>query len=142
MNKISTVRVTRGSLTFLEIEVDGIPLAHHFSGRHGSHPSQLPPLCWSSANVAHRAKVVANFLAEGPSELDSGRVPVLVCEECGDIGCGALAVRVVREGEHIRWTDWAYENGYETAQEITWSKRPGDFVFDRKTYESEIRKAL
>jgi hypothetical protein len=142
MNTIRTIKVTRGKLTYFEIEVDGRRLAHHFAGPSGSHPSQLSPLGWSSAIEAHRAKVVLQFLAEGPAEFKSGRVPVLVCEECGDVGCGAFAVRVVREGALIKWTDWALENGKDPAQDITWPTRPGDFTFEQNDYEVEIRKAL
>jgi hypothetical protein len=86
--------------------------------------------------------MVAQFLGEKESELESGRVPVLVCEECGDVGCGAFAVRIIREGELIRWADRAYENGYEPPQELDWPTRPEGFFFDRDAYESEIRKAL
>ncbi len=142
MNTIRTVKITRGKATYFEIEVDERRLAHHFAGRFGAHPSQLSPLGLSSANENYRAKVVAQFLAEAPSDLESGRIPVLVCEDCGDVGCGAFTVRVVREGELIKWTDWAFENGNEPAQEITWPTRPGDFTFDRKEYEIEIRKTL
>ncbi len=142
MNTIKTVKVTRGEATYFDIEVDGKRLAQHFAGRRGAHPSQLSPLGWSSANETYRAEIVAQFLAESPSGLKSGRVPVLVCEECGDVGCGAFAVRVVREGEHIIWTDWAFENGNKPAQEITWPTRPSDLIFERKAYEVEIRKAL
>lgn len=142
MNAIRTVRATRNEVGYVEIEVDGKRLAHHFAGRLGTHPSQLSPLGWRSATAAHRAEIVALFLAEIPSKLESGRVPVLVCEECGDVGCGAFAVRVVREDDLIKWTDWAYENGYEPARELTWPTRPSNLVFDRNTYESEIRKAL
>ncbi len=101
MNTIRTVKTTRDEATYFEIEVDGRRLAHHFSGRLGAHPSQLSPLDWSSANGTYRAKVVAQFLAEAPSDLESGRIPVLVCEDCGDIVCGAFTVRVIREGELI-----------------------------------------
>ncbi len=142
MNTIRTVKVTRDKSAYFEIEVDERRLAHHFAGRIGAHPSQLSPLGWSSANGTCRAKVVAQFLAEAPSELESGRVPVLVCEDCGDVGCGAFTVRVVREGALIKWTDWAFENGSEPAQEITWPTKPGDLIFDRKAYEIEIKKTL
>jgi hypothetical protein len=136
------VKVTRGKATYFDIEVDGKRLAEHFADRHGAHPSQLSPLGWNSANETYRAKVVAQLLAERPSELKSGRVPVLVCEECGDVRCGAFTVQVVREGEHIKWTDWAFENGSDPAQEMIWPTRPGDLIFERNAYEIEIRKTL
>ncbi len=134
--------MTRGETHYFEIEIDGQPLQQHFAGRLGAHPSQLSPLGWSSASGTYRAKVVAQFLTETPSDLESGRIPVLVCEDCGDVGCDAFVVRVVREGELIKWIDWAIENGIEPAREVTWPTRPGDFTFDRREYEVEIRKAL
>ena len=142
MNVIATVPAKKAEITYLEIEVDGRLLAHHFVGRLGAHPSQLSPLGWSSASSAQRADTVAQFLGEKPSELKSGRVPVLVCEECGDVACGSIAARVIREVDSIRWTDWLYENGYEPGRPLEWSTQPGDLVFSPKAYEAAIRKAL
>ena len=85
-----------------------------------------------------RASVVAELLGDQASELESGRIPVLVCQLCGDFGCGAFAVRILREGDRVRWTDWAYENWYEPPQPLEW----GDFLFDRQSYEGALGKAL
>ena len=142
MNAITTVPAKRAELTYLEIEVDGKLLAHHFAGRLGAHPLQLSPLGWSSGSPAQRAATVTQFLGEKPSQLKSGRVPVLVCEECGDVACGALAVRVIREADSIRWTDWLYEDGYEPGRPLDWPTQPGDLVFNLNAYEAAIRKAL
>lgn len=142
MNAIATVPARNGEISYLEIEVDGKPLGHHFAGRLGARPSEVSPLGWSSAPAAHRAETVAQFMSEKPSALESGRVPVLVCEACGDVGCGAITVRIVREADHIRWTDWLYENGYEPGRPLKWSTVPGDFVFNVSAYEAALRKAL
>jgi hypothetical protein len=142
VNKIVTVTAKKDEIAYLEIEVDGKPLAQHFVGRQGEHPSQISPLGWSSSSRDHRYKVVHQFLAQTQSELNSGRVPVLVCEECGDIACGAISVRILRESDRIVWTDWFYENGYEPGYSLEWPIKPGDFVFNVDAYEAEIRKAL
>ena len=92
---------------YLEIEIDGKRLAHHFAGRLGSHPSHLSPLGWSTWKGQARASVFAELLGDQTSPLESGRVAVLVCSMCGDVGCGAYTVRVLREGDRVRWTDWA-----------------------------------
>jgi hypothetical protein len=141
VNLIATVSAEKGDLTYLEIEVDGKLLAHHFVGRRGAHPSQLSPLGWSSESAESRADRVAQFLTEKPSDLASGRVPVLVCEECGDVGCGAYTVRIFREADRFRWTDWSYENGYEPERPLEWPTQPGDLVFDLSLYEAAIRRA-
>ena len=72
--------------------------------------------------------------------MQSGRVPVLVCEECGDVGCGALAVRVSLTEDLVRWSDWAYENGRESPMSVGWPTIPDDFAFDREMYDAELRK--
>jgi len=141
LNTIALTPATCGKLTYLEIEVDGVPLAQHFAGRAGAHPTQLSPLGWSSASADVNARITEQLLAREPSALESGRVPVLVCEECGDVGCGAFTVLVLREGDTVRWTDWAYENGREPAGPIQWPTRPGDFLFELGSYEQAIRDA-
>ena len=142
MNSIALVAATRDKLEYLEIEIDGKRLAHHFVGRLGAHPSHLSPLGWSTAPAKVRASVVAELLGDQAFKLESGRVAVLVCEMCGDVGCGAFAVRILREGERVQWTDWAYENGYEPPRPLVWPTMPGDFLFDRQSYEAVLRKAL
>jgi hypothetical protein len=141
LNTITLAPATRGKLAYLGIEVDGVPLAHYFAGRLGAHPTHLSPLGWNSASADVNARTREQLLAREPSALESGRVPVLVCEECGDVGCGAFTVRVVREDDTVRWTDWAYENGREPADPISWPTRPGDFLFERGSYERAIREA-
>jgi hypothetical protein len=142
LNTIALVPATHGKRTYLEIEVDGVPLAHHFASRTGAHPSHLSPLGWSSASAGVKARITEQLLAKEPSELESGRVPVLVCEECGDVGCGAYTVLILRDGDTVRWMDWAYENGREPAQPLEeWPTRPGDFLFELGSYERAIRKA-
>lgn len=144
LNTIALVPATHGKRAYLGIEVDGVPLAHHFAGCLGEHPTHLSPLGWSSAPADVNARTTEQLLAREPSELGSGRVPVLVCEECGDVGCGAYTVRILREGDTVRWTDWAYENGREPADPIEsmeWPTRPGDFLFERGLYEQAIREA-
>ena len=141
LNTIALVPATHGKLTYLEIEVDGVPLAHYFAGRTGAHPSHLSPLGWSSASAGVNARIREQLLAKETSALESGRVPVLVCEECGDVGCGAFTVRILREGDTLRWTDWAYENGREPAGPVGWPTRPGDFLFELASYEQAFRGA-
>jgi hypothetical protein len=69
-------------------------------------------------------------------------VPVLVCEECGDVKCGAIAVQITCDGEVIRWSNWAYENGYEPESSVIWPTRPDTFEFERREYEATFRQAL
>jgi len=139
MNTIAVVPAIRGEVSYFDIVVDGKPLAQHFVGAQGGHPSELSPLGWSSASALHRAETVAQLLGQKPSPLESGRVPVLVCEECGDLACGALAVRIVLGPDRVIWSDWQYENGYEAGHPLEWPAQPGELVFETRSYEVAIR---
>jgi len=97
---------------------------------------------WFTAPSDVTAESVAELLGDKASDLDIGRVPVLVCEECGDIGCGAYCVRVVQEPECVRWTDWAFEDGFDSGGEVDWPTKHGDFRFDREEYENALLGAL
>ena len=79
------------------ITVDGRRLAEHFVGRLGAHPSQAAPIGRKYAAAAAEREAVDQLLGICGSGLVSARVPVLVCEECGDLVCGAIAVRIGRQ---------------------------------------------
>lgn len=142
MNSFALKPAMSKDRSYIEIEIDGKRLAHHFVGRQGAHPSQLSAVGWYSRSKAGTDAVVAQLLGQQRSTLQSGRVPLLMCEECGDIGCGALAVRISVETDRVQWSDWAYENGREPAQPVEWPTKPDDFVFDRPLYENELRKVF
>jgi hypothetical protein len=122
-----------GSSRF-DVLVDGRRLVEHFVGGRGSHPSLNFVLGYGS-------QALSQLLGQTPSTLESGRVPVLVCEECGDLACGALAVRIERRANSVVWTDWAYENGYEPAKSPDWANYPGSLEFEASNYDSVLSNA-
>jgi hypothetical protein len=71
----------------------------------------ITPLGWG--RVECQADAVAELLRRRNPSLPTGRCQLYICPECGDIGCGAVTVRVEREGEFIVWRDFGYENDYE-----------------------------
>ena len=52
------------------------------------------------------------FRLKEKSELESGRVMLYVCPECGDIDCGAITAVILDVGDRIIWRDFGYETGY------------------------------
>jgi hypothetical protein len=119
--------------------IDGLPLHKHFAGRTGSHPTPAYSLGSPSGSQTRRESAVRQLLLEEAPTLASGRVALLVCEECGDIACGAIAARLSVGASGVEWTDWAYENGYEPAREHGWPVCPERFAFSRAQYEEAIR---
>jgi hypothetical protein len=75
------------------------------------------------------------LLLKQKANLESGRVALYVCPECGDIGCGALTAFVSQNPCGYIWHDFAYENGYEAPEKIN---NAGPFIFESQSYEKAI----
>ena len=133
MNHIALIE-RNGNPRFAAV-IDGSPLQEHFVGRRGAHPSQVFALGWQGAQMDAQRDTLDQFLARRASTLISGRVPILVCEECGDVACGAIAVRIERSGPVVKWWDWAFENGSEPARPLDWPPYPETLQFDWSEYE-------
>lgn len=82
------------------------------------------------------------LLGETPPELVNGRIPIFVCPECGDLGCGAITAEVERDRDTVIWRDLGWDVNYETEDEGDIRFYPGPLVFDRAQYESELRRFI
>ncbi|QDU94686.1 hypothetical protein Pla8534_24920 [Lignipirellula cremea] len=78
------------------------------------------------------------LLASSPAETDDGRVLLYVCPECGDIGCGAYAVKVRATQGTVEWFEFAYVNGHEPPRFI---ESIGPFLFDAEEYKSVVTRS-
>jgi hypothetical protein len=81
---------------------------------------------------------LSELLCRSSPAIEGGRTLLYLCPECGDIGCGAYAARVVRAGEAYMWLDFAYVNGYEPPQSIAGI---GPFTFPTSEYEHAVETA-
>lgn len=70
--------------------------------------------------------------------LAPGRFPLYVCPVCADLGCGALTVGVVREGDQVVWRDFRMEDGYSDPDEVIDLTGFGPFVFDAQQYDRAL----
>lgn len=87
-------------------------------------------------------------LLGGRTPLRSGRVPLYVCSQCGDLTCGVFAVGVGRDGKgRIIWTDWAMDGGTDSprgdpaAPDADFADVPV-LTFDPDAYERTVRGLL
>ncbi|WP_223113160.1 hypothetical protein [Pseudomonas syringae] len=81
----------------------------------------------------------SRLLLREHTEIESDRVLLYMCPECGDIGCGAYSVCVRQSDECFTWDLFAYENGYEEPQIIAGI---GPFIFERHAYEAAIEDMI
>jgi hypothetical protein len=72
-------------------------------------------------------------------DLASGRIAVLVCAVCGDLGCGAVTAALTVRDDTVIWSEWALENGRDQADPI--DALGPSAVFDRPLYEAALRGA-
>jgi hypothetical protein len=69
-------------------------------------------------------------------------VALFICPECGDLACGAITFRLSRAGDAARWSDFAYENGYdETQTDFDSYSTIGPFEFALDAYRTVITRA-
>src|SRR4051794_40409173 len=95
----------RTARRFLDIVVHGLPLLEVLGCPQSDFISRLG---LGSAEVQQNS--VDHLLLKLPPDSPSKRVLLLVCPECGDLGCGAFSARITRSGEDYVWSDFAFEN--------------------------------
>jgi hypothetical protein len=119
---------------FLDFVVDGVSLRRTAHGE-GNLVTGLNRSWWSQDPSA-----VAILLGRRPApNLDSGRIPLLVCGECGDLACGAVTVALDVGASEVTWSDFRWENGYEEAELVDSLVEP--IRFDRAQYEAVLADA-
>jgi hypothetical protein len=82
---------------------------------------------------------MASSLISGAPVGRSQGVPLFVCSECGDLGCGAITVRISRDARVVQWHDFAYENGFEAVRRLN---DVGPFEFERGAYVTQISRLV
>jgi hypothetical protein len=121
---------------YADFVVDGTPLST-FANRLA--PEHISCLGWGSKESQDD---VLSRLLPGTTAASDDRVPLYICPECGDLGCGAVTVKVEREGSNIVWRDFAFETGLDTdppdLNRSTFAD-VGPFRFSANDYESAIR---
>ncbi len=82
------------------------------------------------------------FLTTQQPDLENGRTMLFVCPECGDIGCGAITVKITKEDTEYTWSEFGYENNYDPAMtDFDSYRRVGPFRFAIENYRQAIEKA-
>ena len=119
---------------FLEFLIDGVSLRRTAHGE-GDLVTGLNRSWWSQDPSA-----VETLLGRRPApDLESGRIPLLVCGECGDLACGAVTAALDMGPSEVTWSDFRWENGYDEPEPIDSLVVP--IRFERGQYEAELANA-
>ena len=91
-------------------------------------------------NQEYSRHILNIFRLKEKSEIDSGRVMIYVCAECGDIDCGAITAIIKDYGDKIIWSNFGYETNYGGLTETYDQIEP--IEFDRTSYFSAFSKVV
>lgn len=94
-------------------------------------------LGWGT-NQEYDKHILNVFRLKEKSQLDSGRVMIYVCPECGDINCGAVTATIKDFGDRIIWSDFGYETDTGGMTETYDQVKPIEFA--RASYFSAFSK--
>lgn len=67
----------------------------------------VTPFGWFE-NKEYEQRLKQILTLQQKPDLDTGRVTLYVCPECGDIDCGAITATVVDAGDQIQWKDFGF----------------------------------
>jgi hypothetical protein len=84
------------------------------------------------------ALAVRRLILKEPAELLGGRRQLLICPECGDIGCGAITASIEKDKTGIVWRSFGYENDDEQEVKFKSYEDVGPFTFEAADYETAL----
>jgi hypothetical protein len=85
------------------------------------------------------AAIEALLGRRAPAGLAGGQVALLVCGECGDLGCGAITASLGLNASSVSWRDFRWER--DNAEPPTALDGLGPITFRRDDYEATLRGA-
>jgi hypothetical protein len=92
----------------------------------------------SAATELESNRAIDRLLGQAAPDAPMGRVSVYVCPERGDLGCGAITVRLGLSVTSVTWSAWGYQRDYEDEVHPLESEVLVDMTFDRAQYESAL----
>lgn len=122
---------------FLDFVIDGQSLWVRVAKRR----DMISPLCLEFA-LEESVRSANRLLLIEEADFSRNRRSLFVCSECGDLGCGAISVSVIKEGEAIVWTDFGLQNTYEEKIELAGYENFAPFKFDSASYERAFLQAI
>ena len=123
---------------FLDIRINNQSLFRIFKERGFD---VISCLGWGPAS--EQAKAVGRLLLKEPSDLPANRRSLYICHIDGDIGCGAVTIRIEKGDDTITWKSFGFENNYEEQSlDMDTLSDIGPFEFERNHYESIVQGAL
>ena len=140
---IEAIRAASGQQTphgFLDFVIDGESMLPAHTKR--GFGDLVGPLWTSEPGRSLWPEKVLRLLGEAPGDAPGNRISVFVCGECGDLGCGAITVRLTVTDDQVIWSDWAYQNNYDEEIQEAGLDDLQPLVFDRRQYQAVLAAVI
>ena len=125
----------RTSCSYWDFFVDGKRLADVLNIR-----DFIPPLGWLDAGTEQH--FVDMLLRKSDGDLPYNRVPLFVCPECADYGCGAFSCVIERTPSGIEWREFGMQNDYDDEIHANQLDTSTVLTFDSTQYYNALRSRL
>jgi hypothetical protein len=75
-------------------------------------------------------------------ETREGRVELLLCRDCGEIGCWPILARIEVAEDQVTWSDFQQPHRTGPGKSAVWDySHFGPFVFERVQYDEALQEA-
>src|SRR6478736_1306610 len=93
MGHTNKIELRPGAGSVLDYIIDGRPLLMHLRSRGCKDTDFISPF---GGSCEFESRVASWLLLRSKAPFPNGRIPLLVCPRCGDLGCGAVTVAIER----------------------------------------------
>jgi hypothetical protein len=125
-------RAVAPRVRFLDVVIDGRPLMDI------EEIAELDTVSRFDFADLDAARKCVSDLTPDDFVADSRAVLLYVCPLCGDVGCGAVQVRVSRSADDFDWGGFFYVNGIDDPKPLA----IGPFKFEAEAYLKTMRDVL
>ncbi len=132
---------------FQDWTIDGTPLRELVAYRNGQVEGDVTPIQNEWAGKGLAVASLSTLLGQDSgsrfdTKMPDGRVALLFCASCFDVGCGALTADLVRDGEFVEWRDIGWQRDYEPLNLEMQEAPVISLRFERVAYEELLRGLL
>ena len=99
---------------YLDFIVSGQSLRDYLGSKN---KSNVTPFGFFPSKEEQR-RVLREFKLQDKTQLKKNRVELYICENCGDIGCGAITTEIEDFGDYIIWKNFAVQNNPDEIEQI------------------------
>ena len=144
------VRTATHRVEFHDWVIDGTPLRELFRAEDGRLPQEVTAARNPEVDPAFGRQALGALVPEPERPGDrirmpDGRVPLLFCIACYDLGCSTLTTEIALGPETVEWRDIGWQDNNEPFDPAGRDRKPLTVAFERGQYESvltELRRTL